>query len=383
MLLGRDRAAAQRVRRGHRRQHPGFLVLGVVVAVLVVELQEPIECDDRSGGPQCEAAAVGDVHADLIELGGGHLRGDRALPHQIVQPPLVRGQEARHRVRFTRDIGGADRLVRFLRVLRLGGVFARCGGQIVGAEAGAHMAANGFDRLARHLHAVGAHIGDQPLGLTVQIDALIQLLRHAHGLLGAEAKLARRFLLQGRGGEGRRRIAADAAAFDRADGELTRLHRRFGAGRKGFGVQVELIQPLAVQMRQPRGERRAGRGRETGFHGPVFAGAERLDLRLAVADQAQRDRLHPPGAAAAGQLAPQHRGQGETYQVIQRAAGQVGFDQRLVEVARVRHRGADGGAGDFVEGDAADVDALERMFLGQHRLDVPRDRLAFPVRVGR
>ena len=133
---------------------------------------------------------------------------------------------------------------------------------------------------------------------------------------------------------------------------------------------------------QPRGERRAGRRGEVGLHRPVLAGAERLDLGLAVADQAERDRLHATGRAAARQLAPQHRREGEADQIVQRAAGQIGLDQRLVELARRCHGGAHGAAGDLVEGDAADRDALQRLLLGQHRLHVPGDRLALAVGVG-
>ena len=88
---------------------------------------------------------------------------------------------------------------------------------------------------------------------------------------------------------------------------------------------------------------------------------EDLDLGLALADQAQRHRLHAAGRAAARQLAPQHRREGEAHQIVERAARQVGVDQRLVEVARmgdgVEHRLL----GDGVEGDALDVDALQRL----------------------
>ena len=54
---------------------------------------------------------------------------------------------------------------------------------------------------------------------------------------------------------------------------------------------------LAVQMGQPGGKgRAAGRG-EQRLDGPVFARPEGLDLGFALADQAQRDGLHPAGAS--------------------------------------------------------------------------------------
>ena len=156
----------------------------------------------------------------------------------------------------------------------------------------------------------------------------------------------------------------------------------FACHRQVCVVQVELVEPLAVQMGQPRGERRAGRGDEHRLDGPVFARPENLDLGFALADQPQRDRLHPAGAAAAGQFAPQHRRQREAHQIVQRAARHVGLDQRLIEVARMLDRLADGVAGDLVEADAADVDAFQRVLVLQHGADVPGDRLALAIRVG-
>ncbi len=114
----------------------------------------------------------------------------------------------------------------------------------------------------------------------------------------------------------------------------------------------------------------------------VLARAERLDLGLALADQAQRDRLHAAGASAARQLAPEHRREGEAHQVVEGAARQIRLDQRLVELARVLHRVADRGAGDLVEGDPAHVDAPQRPLLVQHGADMPGDRLALAVGVG-
>ncbi len=78
-------------------------------------------------------------------------------------------------------------------------------------------------------------------------------------------------------------------------------------------------------------------GAEMGIDGPVFAALEDLDLGLALADQAQRHRLHAAGRAAARQLAPQDGREGEAHEIVQRAARQIGVDQRLVEVARMGH----------------------------------------------
>ena len=88
---------------------------------------------------------------------------------------------------------------------------------------------------------------------------------------------------------------------------------------------------------------------------PIFLRAEQLDLALAIDDQAQRHRLDPAGRLGAGQLAPQHRRQGEADQIIERAAGPIGVDQILVERARIRHRLGHRRLGDRVEGDPLDM----------------------------
>ena len=200
VLRGVDLAAAQCVLLGHRRQHAILVILRRVVLVFAIELQEPVEDQRGAGGAQpraVRARGVGDLHRHLIELRRLHLARDRALPDEFVEPALLGRQVARHAFGRARNLGRPDRLVRLLRVLRPAGVFARGTRQIVGAIALAHMVANGADRLARHLHAVGAHVGDEPDRLAADVDAFIELLREPHRRLRAEAELAARLLLQG------------------------------------------------------------------------------------------------------------------------------------------------------------------------------------------
>ena len=85
----------------------------------------------------------------------------------------------------------------------------------------AHLA----DCFRHHGDAVGPHIGDQTDGLAADIDALIEFLCRLHGARGGEAELARRFLLQRRRGEGRRRIALGRLGFHTRDGEGGRIDR--------------------------------------------------------------------------------------------------------------------------------------------------------------
>ena len=96
---------------------------------------------------------------------------------------------------------------------------------------------------------------------------------------------------------------------------------------------------------------------------PVFFRDEALDLGFAVADEAQRHRLHAAGRAGARQLAPQHRRQVEADEIVERAARQIGVDQRHVDIARIGHRVEHGLLGDGVEDDALDRLVAEHRFF--------------------
>ncbi len=124
------------------------------------------------------------------------------------------------------------------------------------------------------------------------------------------------------------------------------------------------------------------RRRQRRHQRPVFLADEFLDFELAVADQPQRHRLHAAGRARARQLAPQHRRQREADEIIERAAGQIGVDQRLVDGARMLHRLGHRLLGDGVEHHALDRLVLERLLFLEHLQHVPGDRLALAVRVG-
>jgi hypothetical protein len=109
--------------------------------------------------------------------------------------------------------------VRFLRVLGLGGVFAWARRHVgVAVILGDDLARRG-DGLRREVDAVGAHIGNEAGRAVADIDALVQALRDLHGARRRKAELAGRFLLQGRGGEGRnsgwRLTGFDSIACDR------------------------------------------------------------------------------------------------------------------------------------------------------------------------
>ncbi len=181
--------------------------------------------------------------------------------------------------------------------------------------------------LRRHVDAVRAHVGDEADRLAADVDALVEALRQLHRLGAGEAELARASCCMVevvKGGWGLRRagFASTLATVKEASSSAARSACARSA------CHVEPAELLAVGADEPGGEGRTGRRLQEAPQRPVLAPDEFLDLQLALADEPQRHRLHPAGRARAGQLAPQHRGEGETDEVVERAAGQVGVDQR-------------------------------------------------------
>ena len=159
------------------------------------------------------------------------------------------------------------------------------------------------DGLLRQVERVGAHVGDQAHLALADVDAFVELLRDAHGLLRAEAQLARGFLLQGRGRERRRRIALALLAVHRQDGELALgrlVQRALDLARLRFGGEAELLDLGAPVFDQLARETSAPM-LELGIDGPVLPRHEGGDLVLALADHAQRRdsaRGRPTGPGA-------------------------------------------------------------------------------------
>ena len=192
-----------------RRQAAAVLV-GLVVAALLIEFEKAGKAHDLAGGAQLQRARPGlgvDVDRGALQLRGFHLAGDGAVPDQLIELGLFGFEMARHVLGQAARVGGADRLMRFLRVLRLGGVFARRLGHEALAILLADHRAYARDRLRRHVDAVGSHIGDEAGGLAADVDAFIEPLRDAHGVRRRQPQFSRGLLLQRRGREGRVRVA--------------------------------------------------------------------------------------------------------------------------------------------------------------------------------
>jgi hypothetical protein len=103
---------------------------------------------------------------------------------------------------------------------------------------------------------------------------------------------------------------------------------------------------------------------------------------LAVADEAQRHRLHASGRARARQLAPQHRRQREADEIIEGAAGEIGVDQRLHRWRGVLHRLEDRLLGDGVEHHPLDRKALPLRAPFFLRISSTCQEIASPSRSG-
>ncbi len=389
-----DLPRGQRVALGDLRQAALAVVqLGVrVVGAFHVRLEEAVEGDGLAGGAELGVPAVGRPAADLDGDGvaGGvlHLGGDGALPDQLVQLELVTGQTGLRRGAET-ITRRPDRLVRLLRVLDLAGVRARLVRQVRGAVQLRDLGAGRGDRGVRERRGVRTHIGDEAV--------LVQLLRHLHGGLRAEAQLAAGLLLERGRTERGVRGAAVRLGLDRADREVGVLQG--GGQRAGVGlVQVQDVAVLqltvgaevtalgdaaAVDRRQARGQggrvaRVAGPARgERAGQVPVLGGAEGDALALPLDDEAGGHRLHTAGRQARHDLLPQDRRDLVPVEAVEDAAGLLGVDQLLVQLARVGDGGPDRVLGDLVEDHPVDRDlGLEDL------LEVPGDGLALAVLIG-
>ena len=117
MLFGVDSLLRGRVAFTKAGEAAGVLVLLLVQTLLVKREVAGEEHDLPRRAQDMAARAVGQFGNGPLHPRRRHLAGQRALPDQLVQALMV----ARPRA-VPAEVGRADRLVRFLRVFRLGGV---------------------------------------------------------------------------------------------------------------------------------------------------------------------------------------------------------------------------------------------------------------------
>ena len=145
------------------------------------------------------ALAALEIDADRIDGGVDHLAGDGALPDQAIELVLVGVELFLHRFRI-----GVDRIGRIASCASCAFFDWSCRSAAASAPCprrNARRSGDGSRRcFLRQVDRVGTHIGDET-GRPVGVDAFIELLRGAHGVLRGEAELARGFL-QGRSENG-------------------------------------------------------------------------------------------------------------------------------------------------------------------------------------
>ncbi len=396
VLSGSQVEQIDRIAFVQRRQGVVLLVALGIVGPFLIDRDVPGLDQRRAGGAQqVPIRPVGPrqhVGGYRVENGQRHLRGYGPLPDERVQAVLIVVDLALDVRRRDCRGGRPDGLVRLLRVLRLGLEHARFIRDFLLAVKSRRDRTDFLHRFLRERHRVGAHVGDQADIAFAEVDALVQLLRQAHGAAGVEAELARRLLLQRRGGERRCGRTASLLAIDRehtqssrrpAAGRIARggLHRVLDLARGRLVGKRELLDFAAAIFDQLQRERRSAQ--RLAFQCPVFPRNERFDLRLSLADHAQRGALYASRGEAAANLLPQQGREVEADQVIERAARLLRVHQIERQLARVLDRLANRIARDLVERHPVHSLAVELAARPQDLLQVPGDGLAFPVRVGR
>ena len=148
------------------------------------------------------------------------------------------------------------------------------------------------------------------------------------------------------------------------------------AGGRRFVGDVRL---LAVDADEVGRECLTVRGQQNRLQRPVLARGESADLAFAIDNDPDGHRLHAPGRKPGPNLAPEQRTEGVAVEPIDDPPRLLGVDEMPVDGARMRKGLADRGLGDLAEGHTAGLRDVEAGGLG----DVPRDRLAFAIEVGR
>jgi hypothetical protein len=330
------------------------------------------------------AGAGEELHRHGIEDRRRHLAGHGALPDERVEAELIAFQFLLDVRRHDAGVCRPDSLVGFLSVLGLGAVDSRFFGQSFPAVELHDDLADLPDGFLREVNRVGAHVRDESDRAFADVHAFVQLLRHPHGLLRAEAELAGGFLLQGRGGEGRSGVAAPLLAVDAKHGELAPggvVERTDRLVRRSLVGEAELLDLGAAVLHQFGRELLFG-VLELGVDGPVFARNERRDLVLALANHPERGALHASRGQSGTHLLPQERGKIEAHQEVQGTPRLLGVHEVDRQVSRLGHGFAHGILGDFVEHHPLHLFAFQGAVGLQQLIQVPGDGLALAIGVG-
>ena len=339
-----------------RREYRARIPLLFIFAALYIDLHESVEEAFFPHRGEFAVEAVGDYRGGgPFYAGVGHLGGYGPFPDEVVELHL------RHRAVYVRtgDVRGADGLVCLLRPLRLCLVVARagvsgpvhlcdatlCGGQCQRREGG----------------GVGTHIGYKP--------RFVEALCGGHGLRDREAQLARRLLLELRGGKGGRGGAQHLFLLYVGHGE-TGVAARFEEGAGLFG-RFEMVVEGGLELFATGGEDR--------LHLKICIAVECGDFALPVHYETDRYRLYAPRREPPADFPPQDGGELVTDQAVEDAPGLLGLDEVHVYLPRILDGMEDGPLGYFVEDDPAGALRIEAEGIEE----VPRNGLPFAVFIAR
>ena len=277
MLVGFDTFLGGHIALAQWWQQGAVLVVAILllVAAFLVNCKETRELHDLARRAKFMAPrAVAQRDAGAFDRCRGHLAGDCPLPDQLIKPRFI----ARTIV-IAPEIDRPDCFVCFLSILGLSFVMTWFFGNEMAGITVIDRLARGLNGTRVHLHAVSTHVGNRA--------RLIERLRHPHGMAGREPQLARRLLLEGRGGERRIGIAAGRLGLDLLDPEGPTLNRSPGPQGNAFIAKAQAIQLLPFKLYQPCRELGAAL-LQLGDDRPVFLRPEQFDLALTLTDQAQR-----------------------------------------------------------------------------------------------
>ena len=280
--------------------------------------------------------------------------------------------------------------------------------QVRGAILLADVIPDGGHRLVGDADRVGAHVGDEADEPRAgDFHSFIEGLGDHHRPVRLHPQRLRRLLLELGGRERRGGLPAAQLLSNLADDEGAARNR--GAQDRGLrrGARANLLPAHLHQLRRERGRRPPLQPRR---QRPVLLGHEGGDLFFPPADHLDRHRLHPSRRQAPTDLRPQQRGEGVPDDPVEDAARLLRVELALVEGAGMRHPVGDPLFRDLVEQHALDrrgggsrtrgsglrllsagggLRLLRRPFPFLPRVgpdgvgDVPGDRLALPVGVGR
>ena len=143
-----------------------------------------------------------------------HLRGDEAVPDELIESILIFRQIMLDELRIERDIARANGLVAVLRVC-LGLIAPGLTGIVFFAIAAADDLSGRGKRFFRDAKRVRSHVGDKADGtLFAKLHTFIELLGEHHRPLRRQVQLTGCFLLKARGNKGRCRIFPALRLFD-------------------------------------------------------------------------------------------------------------------------------------------------------------------------